>query len=210
MTVRNDAVRRRENEPRCNIDTPTASRLNVRDDSRSAPLIEAGRHQEMSISEKTKERYLSQEDWTGVIHLRRLAKLVFWRTPFWWPSRIDWQERAGQSHICAGNCAGESPVGQLTARLLPRFASNQVRSGESEFQIAGCETELISARPPQRLPHAICFREFLCGPRPSHAFSTRRICETRPGKRQKSFSSRDVAIMEINNRARATFEIPFH
>ncbi|MGC2775494.1 MAG: hypothetical protein WA418_07625, partial [Bradyrhizobium sp.] len=36
LTVRIDVVRR-HGEPRCNIDTPTASRLNVRDD-REAPL----------------------------------------------------------------------------------------------------------------------------------------------------------------------------
>jgi hypothetical protein len=29
-------------------------------------------------------------------------------------------------------------------------------------------------------------------------------------ERQKSFSLRDVVIVEINNRTRATFEIPFH
>jgi hypothetical protein len=45
--------------------------------------------------------------------LRRLAKGVFWRRPLWPQSRVDWQQRAGQSHIYAGNCSGESPVGQL-------------------------------------------------------------------------------------------------
>jgi hypothetical protein len=37
LTVRINVVRR-HGQPRCNIDTPTASRLNVRDD-REAPLV---------------------------------------------------------------------------------------------------------------------------------------------------------------------------
>jgi hypothetical protein len=65
LTVRIDVVRRRENEPRCNIDTPTASRRNVRDDSRSAPLLEAGRHQEISFLKKRKRNIFCRRTGQG-------------------------------------------------------------------------------------------------------------------------------------------------
>jgi hypothetical protein len=63
LAVRIDAVRRRENKPRCNIDTPTASRLNVRDD-REAPLLsrrdDIKRHQFL----KKRKRNIFRK-WTG-------------------------------------------------------------------------------------------------------------------------------------------------
>jgi hypothetical protein len=52
-------------KPRCNIDTPTASRLNVRDD-REAPLI--SRRDEVNIiivSDKTKEEFFRMKGRTG-------------------------------------------------------------------------------------------------------------------------------------------------
>jgi hypothetical protein len=44
-------------KPRCNIDTPTASRLNVRDDREAPLLIETGRRHTIIVSGKKKEEY---------------------------------------------------------------------------------------------------------------------------------------------------------
>jgi hypothetical protein len=73
LTVRINAVRR-HGQPRCNIDTPTASRLNVRDD-REAPLLSRRDGVNVSyISEKKKVEYFCAKGWTGVMQLNWLAK----------------------------------------------------------------------------------------------------------------------------------------
>ncbi len=47
-------------KPRCNIDTPTASRLNVRDDREAPLVIETGRVKLITFSEKKKDIYFSK------------------------------------------------------------------------------------------------------------------------------------------------------
>jgi hypothetical protein len=88
LTVRIDVVRRRENEPRCNIDTPTASRRNVRDDSRSAPLLEAGRHQEISFLKNEREIFFAGGLDRGD-PFEAACKMSFLAQAIWWQSRID-------------------------------------------------------------------------------------------------------------------------
>jgi hypothetical protein len=73
LTVRIDAVRRRENKPRCNIDTPTASRLNVRDD-REAPLLSRRDGIKKHQFRKKRKRNIFGSGLDAVICLRRLAK----------------------------------------------------------------------------------------------------------------------------------------
>jgi len=72
LTVRIDAVRRRDNHAATSKRPPHPASTSVTTAKR--PSCEAGRHQETSISEKTKAKNFTQQDWTGVIRLRRLAK----------------------------------------------------------------------------------------------------------------------------------------
>ena len=60
-------------KPRCNIDTPTASRLNVRDD-REASLISRRDGVEISRFLIKRNGNIRREGMTGVICLNRLAK----------------------------------------------------------------------------------------------------------------------------------------
>jgi hypothetical protein len=65
LTVRINVVRRRRTNPRCNIDTPTASRLNVRDD-REAPLLSRrDRHNQSLFLIKRKKNILARRAESG-------------------------------------------------------------------------------------------------------------------------------------------------
>jgi hypothetical protein len=57
LTVRIDAVRRRDNHAATSTRPPHPASTSVTTAKR--PSCEAGRHQETSISEKTKEKYFS-------------------------------------------------------------------------------------------------------------------------------------------------------
>jgi hypothetical protein len=72
LTVRIDAVRRRDKHAATSTRPPHPASTFVTTAKR--PSCEAGRRQETSTSEKTKAKNFTQQDWTGVIRLRLLAK----------------------------------------------------------------------------------------------------------------------------------------
>jgi hypothetical protein len=61
-------------KPRCNIDTPTASRLNVRDDREAPPQVRRDGDKVIMDSEKKKLVYFCAKGWTRVICLNPRAK----------------------------------------------------------------------------------------------------------------------------------------
>jgi hypothetical protein len=61
---------------------PPHTRLASRDDRANAPLLEAGRDDETSISGKEKWEYFSRNVWTEVICLSALTNFVFPRRRF--------------------------------------------------------------------------------------------------------------------------------
>jgi hypothetical protein len=63
LTVHIDAVRRRDNHAASSTRPPHPASTSVTIAKR--PSCEAGRHQEIMISEKPKEKYFSEQVWTG-------------------------------------------------------------------------------------------------------------------------------------------------
>jgi hypothetical protein len=96
----------------------------VRDDA-YAPLVEARRREEYSISDFPKEKYFSQEDWTTQITLNRFNKLQFRRSAFSTPQGRASEARAGTIQLIrpSGDAAGRSGAKGTNFRIALSYLS---------------------------------------------------------------------------------------